>query len=185
MTNETTDQAGLDEEEIARLVSELGNKNGMERRHAREALEKAGSAATPILIEQLNNPKDNVRWEATKALVHIADPKAGATLVKTLMDESFEIQWLAAEALIALGKDAIKPLLEGVVHNPGSVYMRQGAHHVLHDLERRDELPPVVINALDDLRFLEPREPYPISAKRALEELYGKPLNPPSNSNEN
>lgn len=161
------------EEDLQQLVSQLSDTNGMTRRHAREALEHAGKAATPYLIPELSSPLQHTRWEAAKALTAIVDPEAAPALVRTLMDESFEVQWLAAEALIALGPEALAPLLEGIIHNYGSVYMRQGAHHVLHDLERRELLSPHLLTVLDELRTLEPLEPYPVSARRALKELQG------------
>ena len=166
----TNNESGRDEN-LRHLVAELGDRNGMVRRHAREALEQVGRATTPYLIEKLQSPIADVRWEATKALGHIADPKAAPALVGMLMDQSFEIQWLAAEALIALGRAAVRPLLEGLVHNYGSVYLRQGAHHVLHDLERRHLLTPPTLLVLDDLRSMQSLEPYPVSARRALKDL--------------
>jgi HEAT repeat protein len=174
MTDNTHTKQSPDADELMRYVSELADKNGMTRRRAREALQRIGEPATPYLTEAMGSQDINVRWEAAKALVRIKDPRAARTLVHALMDESFEIQWLAAEALIALGRSALGPLLEGLMHNYGSVYMRQGAHHVLHDLERRHQLEPASIQVLDELRGIEPLEPYPISARRALQELRGR-----------
>jgi hypothetical protein len=159
------------DEQLQAHLPELGSRNGMARRHAREAFVRAGWAATDYLIDSLSNRNVTVRWEAAKALGSIADPKAASALVRALMDESFEVQWLAAEALIDLGQATLKPLLEGLVRSYGSVFMRQGVHHVLHDLERRRLLPPATLRVLDELRCLEPLEPYPVSARRALREL--------------
>jgi hypothetical protein len=161
------------------LADELKSRNGMARRHAREELERMGREATPYLVRQLGSRSKNARWEATKAMSHIADPEAAPALVKALMDESFEVQWLAAEALIAIGPDAVKPLLDGLVHNYGSVYMRQGAHHVLHDLEKRHLLTPPTLRVLDELRSIEPLEPYPTSARRALQNMPAPKPSPP------
>jgi HEAT repeat protein len=143
----------------------------MARRKAREALERVGWKVTPYLVDALTSSDVNVRWEAAKALGRIADPASAPALVRALMDESFEVQWLAAEGLIALGRKALEPLLEGLIDNPESVYMRQGAHHVLHDLERKHLLGEPSLHMLDQLRSVDPIEPYSLSAKRALKAL--------------
>jgi HEAT repeat protein len=171
MKSQTKEMPQISETQLNTLLSELGSKNGMIRRRAREALERIGNAVSPYLSQRLQSPDLNVRWEAAKALGHIGNPETASALVRALMDESFEVQWLAAEGLIAMGKDALKPMLEGLVRNYGSIYMRQGAHHVLHDLERHNLLPPSALRVLDELRCIEPLEPYPVSAKHALEEL--------------
>jgi hypothetical protein len=159
------------EGKLQNLAAELKSRNGMARRHAREELERMGREATPYLVRLLGSRSTNARWEATKALSRIADPEAAPALVQALMDESFEVQWLAGEALIAIGPDAVKPLLDGLVHNYGSVYMRQGAHHVLHDLEKRHLLTPPTLRVLEELRSIEPLEPYSVSARRALKNM--------------
>jgi hypothetical protein len=171
MIDYTKTGTDIRQSQLRQLVFELANSDGVLRRHARRALERVGKDAAPYLINALESPDANVRWEAAKALGRVIEPTAAPALVTALMDESFEIQWLAAEALIALGRTALKPLLEGLIEHYGSVYMRQGAHHVLHDLERRDLLEPPTRRVLDALRCLEPPEPYPDSARRALREL--------------
>lgn len=171
MNHQVDHKDSVTEDQLRRWIADLGNNNGLTRRQAREALQRAGKVATPYLVELFESPDAIIRWEATKALIHIVDPEAAPVLVRTLMDESFEVQWLAAEALIELGRDALKPLLEGLMHNYGSVYMRQGVHHVLHDLERRRLLGPPSIRVLEELRCIEPVEPYPVTARRALKEL--------------
>ena len=163
-----------DDTRIMELIGTLESKDGVDRLHAREELERMGLRAGPYLARALGHHNDQVRWEAAKALIRIRDTRAAPALVNSLMDESFEVQWLAAEALIAMGRDALVPLLRGLISNYGSVYFRQGAHHILHDLERKRELRPLTLRVLDELRCIEPLEPYPVSAGRALEELRTK-----------
>jgi HEAT repeat protein len=171
------------DQSLQALITTLSSRNGLQRRRARDALVQAGTAATDCLIESLGSNSKTVRWEAAKALVSIADPKAAPAFEEALMDESFEVQWLAAEALIAIGRPALTPLLEGLIHSYGSVYIRQGVHHVLHDLDRRDLLPPATHQVLEELRCLEPLEPYPVSARRALRELSLMKDSEPTSSN--
>ncbi|MFH2056037.1 MAG: HEAT repeat domain-containing protein, partial [bacterium] len=153
------------------LIAQLALKDGMVRREARHELEKLGNEASPLLAQALGDQHENVRWEAAKALANIKDPATAPALVKALMDERFEVQWLAAEALIALGPDAVVPILGELTASYGSLYLRQGAHHVLHALERKHLLEPRVQRVVDELRSLEPLEPFPMTAKRALESL--------------
>ena len=90
------------------------------------------------------------------------------------MDSSFEVQWLAAEALIALKEQAIVPILRALIDNYDSAYIRQGAHHILHALEREHLLDDYTLAALDEVREFEPEDAYPTKAKRALEYLTRK-----------
>jgi len=174
MDYHTSIEPVADDSRIMKLIGTLGAKDGIDRLHAREELEHMGVRAGPYLARALGHRSDRVRWEAAKALTRIRDRRAAPALVRALMDESFEVQWLAAEALIGLGNEALTPLLKGLISNYGSVYFRQGAHHILHDLERRRALEPLTLRVLDELREIEPLEPYPVSAGRALEALLNR-----------
>jgi HEAT repeat protein len=158
-------------EKIERLVGELGDKNGYFRENARKALVKIGKPAVPHLIELLSHPEPLLRWEACKTLDGIKDPTAIAPLVTALDDEKMQVRWVAAEALIALKTKAIIPLLHALENEFDSSYMRQGAHHILHALERDDLLNKKTIEVLDALRFLEPRVSVATAARRALNSL--------------
>jgi hypothetical protein len=120
----------------------------------------------------LHDPDHEVRWEAAKALGEIADPRSAPALVETLEDAGFDIRWLAAEGLIALGKAGLEPLLEALPKKADSVYLREGAHHVMYDLAHkgfRDQLAPVMA-ALEGVDpEIEIREP----ARKALQALGG------------
>jgi HEAT repeat protein len=159
---------------ISSLIRSLDDSDGLKRRDAREELEQIGKPATPYLIKALDDASKRVRWEAAKALVAIKDSRAAPALVNSLMDEVFEIQWLAAEALIALGTDSVVPLLKKLITDYRSLFLRQGAHHVLHDLEKKNLLDPETQDVVDDLRCIEPMEPFPYRAKRALDSLLGE-----------
>jgi len=156
---------------IRELVRSLDDSDYIKRWGFHDELEKLGWAATKYLTKALDDPSKRVRWEAAKALGSIKDPSAAPALVNSLMDEVFEIQWLAAEALIALGNAAVVPLLERLITDYQSPFLRQGAHHVLHALERRHLLDPQTQSVMDDLRCIEPLEPFRYRAKRALDSL--------------
>jgi HEAT repeat protein len=140
---------------LTALVSALRSSDYGKRVHARQALEEIGHPAVGPLVELLADPSHQTRWEAAKALVAIADADASPALVEALMDEESDVRWLAAEALIAIGRDGLGPLLRALEKQPESVWLRQGAHHVLHDLED-PELRDLVEPTLEALESFEP-----------------------------
>jgi HEAT repeat protein len=156
---------------IESLVGQLQSKKWVERQRARIALEKIGRRATPRLIELLSSRNKHLRWEACKALGHIEDPAAAASLVAALTDDSMEVRWLAAEGLIALEDRALIPLLQALEVDFESPFLRQGAHHVLHALERKRRLNEKTLAVLDTIRFLEPKLEVAVAARKALDSL--------------
>jgi hypothetical protein len=80
-----------------------------------------------------------------------------------------EVRWLAAEGLIALEERALVPLLQALEVDFESPFLRQGAHHVLHALERKKRLNEKTLAVLDTLRFLEPRMEVALAARKALD----------------
>jgi HEAT repeat protein len=119
---------------IQDLISSLGSDEAMLRRKARESLVLIGEPAVNPLIRELTNPDDDVRWGAAKALAEIVDPLAAEALVRALEDESFAVRWIAAGGLIALGRYSIPPLMTALEVRSNSVWLREGAHHVLRGL---------------------------------------------------
>jgi HEAT repeat protein len=157
--------------EVENLAVDLRSKDPAHRIRARSALVKIGKPAVPLLINLLSDPVDHVRWEACKALGLIPDPSSAPALVNALRDKSVEIQWLAAEALIAIGGRSVVPLLESLEENFESPSLRQGAHHVLHALEREQVLNKDTIAVVDSLRSLEPPIETGVAARNALDKL--------------
>jgi HEAT repeat protein len=156
---------------IETLVSQLHSKKWVDRQRARIALVKIGKSAAPSLIELLSSRNKRVRWEACKALGSIEEPAAAASLVGALTDESMEVRWLAAEGLIALEEKALVPLLEALEVHFDSPFLLQGAHHVLHALERQKRLDGKTLTVLETLRFLGPRMTVALAARKALDSL--------------
>jgi HEAT repeat protein len=138
---------------------------------ARRKIVAMGSAAVETLVRELSNKKHWVRWEAAKALGQIGDKAAAIALVKALEDSEFDVQWLAAEALITIGRESLEPLLAALAdHGDKSIALRQGAHHVLHDMDRsglRRILKPVMAAVEDIAPSIEVLQ----VAKQALDEL--------------
>ena len=159
-------------EEIDALIADFASDKWATRQHARQALVAVGSPATAALIKALQDHDWRVRWGATKALGEIHDPAVPPALVRRLEDERPGIRWLAAEGLMAYGREGLAALLQVLVHHSDVLWLREGAHHVIHNLAERDEnlhdlLRPVLV-AIDDI---EPAIEIPPVAQAALNTL--------------
>jgi len=152
------------------LIAALSSHDDGVRMRARHSLVAMGKAALPSLIAALKNKNNLVRWEAAKALGEIGDPKAAPDLVKALEDEDFDIRWLAAVALIEMNIKALKPLLHALMEQGDSILIREGAHHVIHDLAKGG-LRKYLAQVLSALEGIEPTADVPKAAFRALEML--------------
>ncbi len=158
-------------DQIKKLINQLQSEDGAQRQQARDALVKIGKPAVPQIVALLLHPNERLRWDACKALGNIRDPATAGPLVETLRDTSMEVRWLAGEALIALGKSALTELLKALEIHFNSVFLREGAHHVLHALERKKELNKKTLVVLDTLRYPQPVISAALAAKEALESL--------------
>ena len=160
--------------EIEKLIKQLQGKNGMERQRVRHELVKIGKPAVPFLIELLSSPREQSRWEACKALGTIGEVSACKSFVTALRDENLGVRWLAAEGLVALGNRSLIPLMEALTMHFDSIFLREGAHHVLHDLEIMELLDAKSKLVLDALRYMRPESPVAWAAREALIHLRQK-----------
>jgi hypothetical protein len=160
------------DDKISSLVEALTSADTVERHDARVQLEEVGPPAVPALLTALQSPSERARWEAAKALSGIPDPSAAPALVRTLEDEKAAVRWLAATALINLGRDALVPLLQGLVGQSDSIWFRDGAHHVLRSLIK-DGVADEAIPVLEALEDIEPCIEAPVAAHNVLEDLRG------------
>ena len=160
----------MDKQTIEDLIAKFNCDDIIKCQQARRSLVKLGHEAVPYLVEALGSRKHWVRWEAAKALSQIGDPAAILSLVKALTDKEFDVRWLAAEGLINIGKRVVEPILEALIDDPKSIWLREGVHHVLHDMDRGnwDGILRLVITALEDV---EPSVEVPFAAKKALDTL--------------
>jgi HEAT repeat protein len=162
---------GRDRADIDTLIEKLRSHDGLTRQRARKSLVAIGSRSVASLLKLLVDPRDQVRWEAAKALSDIGDPMAASALVAALEDESFGVRWLAADGLIALERDALPPLLEALKEDGGSLWLREGAHHVLRMLAAEHDLDDQVTLVLTALESIEPDTDVPLAAQKALQTL--------------
>jgi HEAT repeat protein len=170
---DSTEKKRIEVDDIDSLIADLASGESIVRIKARASLISRRQRSVEPLLTALSNKNQWVRWEAAKALSQIHDPSSVNGLVKALRDKMFDVRWLAAEGLIAIGRKSIVPLLQALVDYSDSVWMREGAHHVLHELCRGDikqVLRPVLV-ALEDLET--PVE-VPFIAKKALDTIKGK-----------
>jgi len=116
-------------------IHSLASADRQEREAARWALVSVGTPAIPALLECLGDKRKLVRWEAAKAIADLEDPGLAPTLVRLLEDEESGIRWIAAEGLVALEHDALPALLSALETGAHSQLLREGAHHVIHELQ--------------------------------------------------
>jgi HEAT repeat protein len=161
---------GESQQDVDSLMSALASADPVTRERARLALIEKGDEAVPALIDALTHPRTQTRWEAAKALVENSNPASASSLVRALEDTDAGVRWLAAEALIALQRDALAPLLHALIDRPDSPWLREGAHHVLHELMggRCGNWLAPVLAALEDAT---PEEVVPLAAESALNAL--------------
>jgi HEAT repeat protein len=160
--------------EIDSLLAKLTSKDGVQRRKARTQLVDIGKPAIPHLMTVLQSSNERIRWEAAKALGEMREPSAAPALVRALEDEESAIRWLAATGLIGIGRESLRPLLEALEGHSSSVWMREGAHHVLHILIR-DGVADDAIPVLKALEDIEPAVEVPIAAYYVLRRMRGEP----------
>ncbi|MCB0022746.1 MAG: HEAT repeat domain-containing protein [Caldilinea sp.] len=70
------------------------------------------------------------REQAAHKLAAAPAPESVERLVAALEDEESGVRWAAAAALIDCGETALAPLLNALVSQPDSTWLREGAHHV-------------------------------------------------------
>jgi len=135
-------------EKTLSLLNELINVDDYKRRtKARKDLMKKGSGILPVMHKLINSDHKIIRKEAMKMIELIPDESSTNYAIAMLEDEESEIRWIAAEALIEIGRSTIRPLLKTLQSDAGSLNLRQGAHHVLYKLlvdEDSDEFKELV-----------------------------------------
>ena len=106
---------------------------------SKEYFIKQGQAILPVMHKLMCSEHKVIRKEAIKVVRKIANRSSIPPAIRMLSDPESEIRWIAAEALIHIGRLSIKPILEALVMNGESYYLRQGAHHVLKALIEKED----------------------------------------------
>lgn len=152
------------------LIANLGSQDWTARESARLALTEMGNSAIEALNSALSTGSAQVRWEAAKSLQRIHSPDAAPALVTALEDPSFSVRWIAAESLSSLGRPGVIAVLRALTQRADSVWLREGAHHVLNWGANRALQRAVapVVTALDGI---EPALEAPVVAHEVLRTL--------------
>jgi HEAT repeat protein len=154
---------------IDRLVEQLSDADGRVREQARHTMALIGDPAVPYVADLLGSSSWHLRWEATKTLASIANPASIPGLLRGLVDDEFEIRWVAAEGLIRVGPESLPPVLRLLLDRPDSKYVRHGARHVLSGLSRENKvIAEIVAPAQAVLGDTEPGSVVLQAADRAL-----------------
>ena len=161
------------EKNIKLWINDLGSSVVAQCLQARLMLIRAGAMAVPALIQGLSNGNPHTRWEAACALTVIKDASAAAALLHALEDENHDVRWAAMEGLIALGRAGLEPLLQALMQDFDSVWLREGAHHILNVLKKQRQLRQPILWVLQALDGVEPEVTVPWAAKSARESLFG------------
>jgi HEAT repeat protein len=163
----------VDKTSVDSLIKTLNSKDGLARQHARHALVQIGEPALPALFKAFEKKEDIMHWEIAKALSQIGSPKAAEFLVNALEDKEFSIRWLAAEGLIHIGNNGVAPLLTALKERPDVVWLREGAHHIFHDLVSRklveDKTRELLTPLLDALNHIHPEVEVSSAAAKVLD----------------
>lgn len=73
------------------------------------------------------------REQAIHQLGNSPTPDVIDHLIKLLEDNADGVRWAASTALIECGDAALKPLLQALIDQHDSVWLRRGAYRVFHD----------------------------------------------------
>jgi HEAT repeat protein len=126
---------GFSRDIIGRLYRLIDFKDYYAHIEARNNFIKEGVKILPVMHKLMKSDYKRTRKQAMKIVERIAHKSSIPIAITMLDDEESEIRWIAAKALIGIGRGSVKPLLEALVKNGSeSYYLRLGAHHVLSEL---------------------------------------------------
>ena len=126
------------DDEVTSLIPDLISSNTIRRKEARQNLEKLGPMKLEQLAFLLSSKNKQLRWEVAKALECGSTAGSIPIFLKLLTDDESDIRWIAAEGLINIGRASLIPLLHEIIYHE-SIYINEGAHHILQELLIRKE----------------------------------------------
>jgi hypothetical protein len=100
------------------LLDALESRFDLRETVAADALVDIGPEAVPGLSAMLEHGDARVRWRAARCLTRIAQHGHGETLtalIRAFHDDSPDVDWVAADGLVALGPSASIPVLRSVL----------------------------------------------------------------------
>jgi HEAT repeat protein len=154
------------------LIGQLESSDQQTRQQARFELIGAGENAIPLLVKTASSNNPTLRWQAVNTLSQITIPAVIPVLIDLLREnEYFGVRWLAADGLIKAGKAGLVPLLRSLTEHFDSVWLRDGAHHVLRSLHDCGIESEAIHETLRALEGIEPVIEVPWAASEALKHL--------------
>jgi hypothetical protein len=108
------------------------------------------AAALGDALRLLGSPKELVRMRAAQALGRIGSAEAVPKLIEALDDALWDVRRQAEDALVALGKPSIQPLLAASIRNPKSEIQNLSVLHAIEAIGRLGESLPPALLASDD-----------------------------------
>ena len=166
-------QTRIPDKNIQIWITDLGSSNESERRKARSLLVAEGAYVVPDLIQALSNGNHHVRREVAHILAKTKNITTASALVHALEDEDHDVRWAAMEALIALDRAGLEPLLQILMKDIDSAWLLEGAHHILHVLNDKGHLSTPMRKVFSALEGTEAGYTVPWAAKTAWESLFG------------
>jgi len=155
-------------EELTRMLAEDA---GLVRLQARKALVKRGDSVAPLLVQALKDPREQLRWEAAKALGSLDESLSVPALVSALSDPNPDVAWLVGEALKRRKKAAWEPLLRLLMEDrTDSVLLCQRAHHVFKG-QKEEGLNDLLAGLVSALESSNAREAASVAAYALLERM--------------
>ena len=158
---------------LVKIINESLDTNDYTKKlSARETLVKMDKTIIPQMHKLLDSENDLLRMEAAKIVELIADRRSIPFLLRLLDDTIFDIRWIAAEALIKIGRQSICPLLKSIRDGKSSYIFHRGAHHILLGLvseNEKDQLVPL-LHSLDN--YYELRQTALTQASIALKTVF-------------
>lgn len=135
------------------LVTLLFDDDRFVKSHAALALGAIGEPAVKPLIHALRDGDGNLRWGAAIALGKIRDPRAIEPLIRALADKYENVRAESASSLAAIGKPALRPLLDFLKFADGPARFEVvTALGQLHDTDAIQPLIQILDNADEDER---------------------------------
>ena len=160
------------ETNIQFLIGQLEAHDKQTRQQARFELIGIGKNAIPLLVKTVSSNNPNLRWQAAKTLSQITIPAVIPVLIDLLREnEYFGVRWMAADGLIKAGETGLAPLLRSLTEHFDSVWLREGAHHVLRSLHDRGVESEEIEKTLRALEGIEPAIEVPWAAAEALKHI--------------
>jgi hypothetical protein len=135
---------------------------------ARKDLVKQGERILPVMYRLMKSDSVVIREQAAKIMKLIRHRSSIPVAIEMMEDSWGEIRWIAAETLIRIGRDSIRPLLKALVENGTSYYLREGAHHVLSELVTEEDPEELLYLLHVSLKGMDLPETVPVRAEKIL-----------------